>query len=887
MWRPDRARLRSGGFTVLVTVVFLLVNAQVAHAAQNSGGDMLSPLNITSSEVVPINGYELSAEGGSVFSFKSNAYAFVMNGLFTLLRLVVGLACWAIGYAFKFPLLKMLTSPAQQAADAYNHAVVDSLGLKGLMLAWAFVFGLILFVRGKTGKGLGEIALTLVIAGFAASAFVRPDYLLAQGGPLAQTQQAAAEVARDTVNSHYWGGKIASDQGPCAGMAGRGELKCLQLEGAKPLSPAEVARPIQDSLTNALIVKGYMLLEYGRVLDPAKDSDKKAYALHLKWVSGGYKPENQPQKGKGDTCGLIRGVARTYCEQGAAGQVKGPDADTLPALTTGDALLQASQPVLTEEDQQFAAFLGDLKEQGGPVGKACAQYASQPTGWRTAGALMLFIASLLICAIPLSASVVLLGTQAADAGAAAVGGVAFVWGMLPGPNRQVVWKWIAVFFMSVAVMFVCCMFLPFYGIGVDVVFTDGPDLPAERLLVLDVLGIVGLACHRILMRGISSFGQRLAIRMRYAKVGGTHLPGDTSEIGAALAVHATGGGFGIGGLRSLGLHGSVGRLGTRHRLMASLASLADGAGMPVDSGRLLADAGAEASRGLAPLALAATGLRLGARGGWGLLVGRRPDDQALERWRKPTADVDSAASEAEHGGRAGGTQRRRGPADRYRDPDGTVADRDSGTLLHDQHQDRTLLSTRAHNRLVRLRGYRILHRAGRIAYGSSWGLPENLRRGGEHGSRYTHDARQQVRVWGNTVREDGRAWAQAGSGVAQRLREQPGDRGAPAPFTGRALRSAPPNSGLGAPASVTPAPPPAPPAAPPARPLASPPRPASPPATPTPPSAPPRAVGPDPAALRRRIIDRLGAGDAPEARRRIQDEMRRRFGDPDAGGDGG
>ncbi|MFE9558446.1 hypothetical protein ACFYMW_36450 [Streptomyces sp. NPDC006692] len=866
----DRGRLRAIGFTVFIAVVFLLVNAQVARAAADSGSGLLSPLNITSSEGVPIDGYELSAEGGSVFSFKSNAYAFIMSGLFTLLRLVVGLACWAIEFAFRFPLLKMLTDPAQKAADAYNHAVVDSLGLKGLLLAWAFVFGLILFVRGKAGKGLGEIALTLVIGALAASAFVRPDYLLSQNGPLAQTDQAAAEVARDTVNSHYWGGKIASDQGPCASMAGRAELKCLQIEGAKPLSPSEVARPIQDSLTNALVVKGYMLMEYGRVLDPAKDADQKAYALHLKWVSGGYKPENQPKKNK-DACALIRGVARQYCEQGAAGQVKGPDLDQLPGLTTGDALLQASQPVLTEEDQQFAAFLKDLKDQGGPVGKACAEYASQPTGWRTAGALMLFIASLLICAIPLSASVVLLGTQAADAGAAAVGGVAFVWGMLPGPSRQVVWKWAAIFVMSVAVLFMCCMFLPFYGIGVDVVFTDGPELPAERLLVLDVLGIVGLASHRALMRGISSFGQRLAIRMRYAKVGGTHLPGDTSEIGAALAVHSTGGaGFAIGGLRSLALSGSYGQLGTRHRLMSSLASLVDGTGMPVDSGRLLADAGAEASRGLAPLALAATGLRLGARGAWGLAVGRRPDDTALERWRKPTADADSADREGELG--AGGLTRRRGPADRYRDPDGTIADRDSGALLHDQHQDRTLLSTRAHNRLVRLRGYRILHRTGRIAYGSSWGLPENIRRGREHGSRYTQDARQQVKVWGNTVREDGRAWAGATSAASQQLRDQPGDRGAPAPFTGRPLRSATPRSGLPAPG---------PPATPPAPPATPPPRPTAPPSTPTP------AATPDPAALRRRIIDRLGAGDPPEARRRINDEMRRRFGDPDEGGDSG
>ena len=55
----DRGRLRAVGFTVFLIVVFLLVNAQVAHAAQSSGSGLLSPLNIISSEGVPIDGYEL------------------------------------------------------------------------------------------------------------------------------------------------------------------------------------------------------------------------------------------------------------------------------------------------------------------------------------------------------------------------------------------------------------------------------------------------------------------------------------------------------------------------------------------------------------------------------------------------------------------------------------------------------------------------------------------------------------------------------------------------------------------------------------------------------------------------------------------------------------
>ncbi|TLS45767.1 hypothetical protein FE633_13475 [Streptomyces montanus] len=800
MRRPDRGTLRSAGVVVLLSGVFVLVNSQVVYAASSSSetGDLLGPLNITSSEGVAINGYELAAEGGSIVSFKTQSLAFALSGLFTLIRLLVGLAGWAIEVAFRFPLLKILTAPAQKVADAYNNVVVDTLGLKGLLLAWAFVFAGFMIVRGRVGRGLGEIFLTLLIAAFAASAFVRPDYLLTQDGPLGQTQQVAAEVAKESVNSYNWGGKLAS-KGPCDGMAGMQETKCLQREAEAPVSSTDVARPLQDSITNALIVKPYMLLQYGRILDPAKPSDRKAYAIHLKWIVGGYKA-GEPSEDRKDACSLVYGPAKEYCERGTDDSPRG--SDDLPSLTPGGELLDTVTPVVSEEDQEFAAFLADLKK-AGPVGKSCAAYAEKPTWWRVGGAALLLIAALFICGMLLSSAIVLLGTQGICAAAAAAGGVTFVAGMLPGPARQSVWKWLSLWGIAILALVGICAFVPFFGIAVDATITNGPDLVVERILLIDVLAIAGAAGHRRLLTGISSFGRRMAMRMRYAKVGGTHMPGDTSELGAALAMNspAAMGGYG-GGLRAFtGGGGRYGMLGTRQRLMGALTSLFDGAGMPVDTGRVLADATAEAGRGLAPLTAAAAvggaGARLGAKGAHWLLIGRRPDKEQLAKWQKPTADGDpnaSGPSGGPGGGSGGGGPRRPGgPPDRYRDEDGQVRDRNSGKVLHDQNSDRTLLSTRAHNRLVRFRGYRILHRGGRTAYGATVGVPAGVRRARSGGSRYSQDARQQVRVWGNTVREDGRAWADTGRHVSGVIRENTADRGGPGPFVSRRLptRAAP------------------------------------------------------------------------------------------------
>ncbi|MFF9244583.1 hypothetical protein ACF1AY_35680 [Streptomyces sp. NPDC014776] len=886
MFRPDRATWRSAGFVVLLTGVFLLVNTQVVYAAGSNSdtGDLLAPLNLTSSEGVPIDGYDLNASGGSIVAFKTQALAFALSGLFTLIRLLVGLAGWAIEVAFRFPLLKILTRPAQKVADTYDNVVVDALGLKGLLLAWAFVFAGFMIVRGRVGRGLGEIFLTLLIGAIAASALIRPDTLLGPDGPLGQSQQVAAEVAQRSVNSYDWGGKVAS-KAPCDGMAGHQETKCMERGGQGLASAQEVARPLQNSITNALVVKPYMLLQYGRILDPAKESDRKAYAVHLKWITGGFKAGNVTVSDHGkDVCRKIRGPGRKYCEQGfQEGVPSKKDLEDGPPLSAADELLAP-----TDEEREFNSFLEQMR-QAGSVGESCADYAEKPTWWRVGGAALLLIAALFICGMLLSSAIVLLGTQGVCAAAAAAGGVTFIAGMLPGPARQSVWKWLSLWGIAVLAVVGICAFIPFFGIAVDAVITNGPQLMVERILLIDVLAIAGAAGHRRLLTAITSFGRRMAMRMRYAKVGGTHMPGDTSELGAALAMNSPTGGNGAG-LRAFtgGGGGRFGMLGTRQRLMGALNSLVDGAGMPVDSGGILADATAEASRGLAPLTAAAAvggmGARLGAKSAHWLLVGRRPDKEQLAKWRKPTADGDPGAdgpSDGDGGSGGAGPHRPSGPPDRYRNDQGQIVDRNTGQVLHDQNSDRTLLSTRAHNRLVRFRGYRILHRGGRAAYGATVGLPANVRRARSGGSRYSQDVRQQVRVWGNTVREDGRAWTDAGRHVSRVMREQTDDRGGPGPFSSRRL-----------PTAATPAAPPRPATsarpAPSGRPAG---RPASGPARPTSPAAGPSApLAPAPSPRRDGATSRpradLGGPVLPggravrnrasdEARARMQELMRR------------
>ncbi|MDX3075900.1 hypothetical protein [Streptomyces sp. MI02-7b] len=713
----DRGTLRSAGFVALLVVVFLTVNTSVAAAADHAasaGGGLLAPLNVTTSEGAPLSGYELRADGGDITDVTSQFQTLILGGLFSLVRLLVGLACWLIGVAFQFPLLTAMLRPAQAVSDAYTTHVVGAIGLKGVLLSWAFVFGLILVARGKVGRGLGEILLTLVIAALAASAFVRPDYLLAKDGPLDQTHQAAVELAAITSNS-YFGNTPTS---------GPGNPACDRADRPAPASCAsptvgggdDVAKSVQDALTNALVVKPFQLLQYGRLLDDGKPENKAAYAAHLTMVKGA----GEAEKNETSPCDTIPGPAKDYCDGTATSPLdQGPS------------------------DPQFAALLDDL-DNAGDVGKQAADYARAPSWDRIGGVLLLGVAAVVVTAMATSLALILLGTQAADVAAAAAGAVTFIWGMLPGPSRMAVWRWIGTFLASVMVMFTTAMTIPMFGIGIDALLTSTDSHSMiERLLLLDAFAIAALVFHRRLQAATAQFGQRLAMRMRYSKVGGTHLPGDSSELGAAIGAHMSNNGgsglrLGTGG----GLSGAHGALLLRQRFLSNALALTDTTGTPMDGSRMTADFVAEARRGLAPIGMAVTAATLGARGAYATLVGRRPDDEALQRMRRPV-----------------GPGERDGEGNMIQPGEAPVVNRHTGELFHDPDKDRTLLSTRVHNRAVRFRGYRIARRGALIAHGATLGLPRSVSEGRRHATDFTRDAMHQLQATRGRVGESIDDWA--------------------------------------------------------------------------------------------------------------------------------
>ncbi|WP_152648473.1 hypothetical protein [Streptacidiphilus anmyonensis] len=563
--RPIWWRIRQVGLLLATALSFVLVNAQAAAAAGTDGGSanggMLAPFNVPSSEGVPLDHYQLVSDPGGVTDFQQEAQSYLMGMCFALVRIIVGLECWLIHWAYSFPVTKMMAAKSQALADGYRTWVVDQLGLPGMLLAWAVVVCSVMFLRGRTGRAFGELALTLLIVGVASAGMLRPDVVLGSGGLLDQARQASLEVASITTN-----------------------------QGAPPpatVDPASISGPLEQTLTSTFVVEPYQLLQFGRPIP----KDDKAYDTYLASVAmnggptGGGTPANPHaceglvgmaaqacQLGQQTTsptpscdglsggtkiwclqgtgrCDQLSGATKILCQMGSSGNAtssgsSGANCDKLYGLAKH--FCQAGTPTNGSTTDQTKALADRFKD----IDPAISAYVAPPSWDRVFGAMLLLFAALVLLLMIVAMVLALFAAQAADALLAALDYPALVWAILPGPSRGVLWRWLGSFVTSILVLFAASIFLPVFGLTCSALLAgSGQDL-ITKMFFVDLVAVVALGFHRRIMAGASTAGSRLANRLRWARIGGSGSGDDATRTGqviaGALAASGAGGGMASG-----------------------------------------------------------------------------------------------------------------------------------------------------------------------------------------------------------------------------------------------------------------------------------------------------------------------------------------------------
>ncbi|PNE43433.1 hypothetical protein AOB60_00390 [Streptomyces noursei] len=730
--------LGRGAVLVGVTGGLLVAVAGSAVAANDGGpqvlaaddGGLLGPFsNIKTSEGIPSSFYELTGGGDGI---SDTVMRFMASGMFALARLVAGGSCWLIDWIYRFPIIDRLASTSQHIADAYAKHIVTPLGLAGVFIAWSFAFGLFMVARGRAGRGLGEIVLTLLIAAISATSLVRPDVVLGQSGPLHQAQRAALEAA--VITTHATDSSNDSTD-PCSVMLGgakdicersgipekakkaaaekdksRREELCKDMPGAardvcvsgsRAPVPADVSQPISKTLTDILVVQPYQLLQYGRIIK--KDSPLyKDYQTAL--VIGDGDPATHP-------CDKLDGKAGDLCRK--RNKDISERCDDLPKPSMEDCRNVNGVGDAEGNGKAQKALL----EQDGPEGKAAAAYMSSMTWDRVLGALFVLVAALVMAIVVIGMAFAMVAAQFSCVLAACATYVVFVWALLPGPNRMVLWRWVGVFASSTVVLFCVSEFIPLFGIAARTLLGSEDTALIERLVLLDALAVTAVVLHRRMVAKGSSLGHAFASWMRFAKVGGTHMMGDQAA-GMGMALTALGSGGRGGGGVAPSASVSLARSGAspahaalamrRAKLASGMAALSDTAGLPGNPMSALGEARAEARRAVAPLSVPLRAAQLA----W---VGppREPN------WRESAAGSGPRGL----GGVRDGADARNGARS------GQLAfDPRTGEILSEPPNEVRPVGQRLRERISRTRGGRVLLGAARIAWHSTVGLPAGWER---------------------------------------------------------------------------------------------------------------------------------------------------------------
>ncbi|GAA1095288.1 type IV secretion system protein [Nocardiopsis metallicus] len=230
---------RAAALVLAAVLVVLTPGAAAAEPTTDTEG-LLAPFNFTDAYGVPLDHYDITADTGGMSDWDLKLQLWLTNGLMSLNRLTIGACAWLLNWAYEFQLAQLITDPMREIGETYQSAVIDRLGLPGVLLFLGAAWCGVQMMRGRVAMGAGELAVTLIISALAATVLARPaDLLLGEDGMLMHTRDTAMALTSVTLT---YGESSSTD-------------------------PEQAAEPLTNALVDVLIVQPHQALNYGTTID--------------------------------------------------------------------------------------------------------------------------------------------------------------------------------------------------------------------------------------------------------------------------------------------------------------------------------------------------------------------------------------------------------------------------------------------------------------------------------------------------------------------------------------------------------------------------------------------------------------------------------------------
>jgi hypothetical protein len=157
---------------------------------------------------------------------------------------------------------------------------------------------------------------------------------------------------------------------------------------------------------------------------------------------------------------------------------------------------------------------------------ALAKFNATPTPDRLVGAALSLFGSLLVMILAIVMSIALIFAELTCVGLVVAFPLVSAVSLMPGPGRQLLWRWISHMFAALFALIATVVSLALMLVGIDALLSAlGGQALLVILVVLNGMVVAGLVMHRRLRKGFSRAAQRIGRRLENANVGGAGTSG--------------------------------------------------------------------------------------------------------------------------------------------------------------------------------------------------------------------------------------------------------------------------------------------------------------------------------------------------------------------------
>lgn len=513
-----RVMRRRGPATLLVAVALMVALAPAAAAADPGsavllaqpggvdGGDGFGEHQVTDRYGIPVFEYEIAGrQGGGPDGTFDRLGLWLSDVLFSTGRLIVVALIWLLDFALDFGLADLMLAPVQQLIGVYETNFVGTIsgggwGLVPLaLMICVFWFGLAA-LRGRVGKGFGEIAMSFLLAVLLGAILANPGGLLiGDEGLVGRSRDIGVDVATTAVQPPD------TEPPPC--------VQRIPVGGES-------------------LVDGCFVDEFGDGAPPNRSDPQYLRWIMQMWLVDMYvrRPHQQMTYGQRLDCPLVLTVRGTGTGTGAepdrcdAGYADGGDH---PCVDQYNRILQASPATAPEApgadpgSYMYDMMHPDEPVPGCPEGEELAAYLEGGGGDRIAVGLLLLLALLVLAAfltvgilIPIIIGQLMVAILA----------VALIFvlpiALLGGGGRRVLWRWFGLLLAAAFMIIVALVGLALMLITTELLLQSHQRFFFINLLMVGISSVLFLTLQRRLLRGSLAGGQAVGGALNRMGIGG-------------------------------------------------------------------------------------------------------------------------------------------------------------------------------------------------------------------------------------------------------------------------------------------------------------------------------------------------------------------------------